>query len=343
METFSKIIAVTLNPAIDRVIEVPGFHTGGHQRGKRRARYPAGKAVNVARTMAMLGQTCTATGLVGQPELPWYRNYLAQQSSAPSATSAEPLIDCRFVGVAGHTRENISIIDPQTTGSDTHLVEQGFAVRPEELSELREVLSPLARQGCLVAFCGSLPEGLTTSHFEKLLELCLDGGASVMVDSSGEALRAAAQFPLWLVKPNREELAELVGQSIDSPAQQHSAARKLAQTIRWVLVSNGSEGAMLVDEQQSWRAKAEIAPEDVVGTVGCGDALVGGFLAGWQQADREGDSGGDSDQPPLAALRRGVATACFAATQLSRNVDFAEVAALEERVALSPITAEESR
>ena len=328
MKPFDTIVAVALNPAIDRIVEVPGFHAGGHQRGRRLTRYPAGKAINVARTMAMLGQPCVVSGFVGRAEEDWYRTFLQEQGRDGSG----PLIDCRLVPVAGHTRENISVVDPLSPDSDTHIIEQGFSVKESDLDRLQEVLSPFAAPGRLIAFCGSLPEGLSADRFGTLLRFCLDRGAAVAVDSSGEALRVATQLPLWLVKPNREELAELMGRPLNAEDEQLAAATELARTTRWVLVSAGAEGAMLVDKKGNRRALLSIPSESVVGTVGCGDALVGGFLAGWQAAP-------STDRPAterhLAALRRGVTSATFAATQLGRKIDLEQVERLERDVRLT--------
>ena len=303
-------------------MEVPNFRAGGHQRGHQRghrlARYPAGKAINVTRASVALGHPPVATGFIGEPEAEWYRQFLLEHH----------VENCRLIPVAGHTRENITVVDPQSPDADTHLVEQGFSVSSDDITRLRDELGLLCETGRLVAFCGSLPPGLSVERYVGLLTFCLDLGAELVIDSSGEALRAATELPLWLVKPNREELAELTGSEIRTQTQSRDAATDLARRVRWVLVSAGAEGAQLVDARGSCQAVLPLASKEVVGTVGCGDVLLGGFLAGWQGADR----GEEAPPPGQFALRRGVAAATLAATRMMRAIDVASVTAMESGV-----------
>lgn len=249
----------------------------------------------------------------------WYKHFLLE----------EDVEDCRLLPVAGFTRENITIVDPQAPGSDTHVVEPGFSVTADDVARLRDALGALAVAGRLVAFCGSLPPGLTVDQFSDLLRLCLDGGAQVAVDSSGDALRAGAELPLWLAKPNRQELSEWIGTPLQTHQQLLDAATVLAQRIRWVLLSVGAEGALLVDSHGSRQATLPLAAEKVIGTVGCGDVLVGGFLAGWQSAFPEVHDAAD------VALRRGIAAATFAATQLTPAIAASSVEESEKDVLIS--------
>jgi len=332
-QRFEKIVAVALNPAIDRVVEVEDFHVGGHRRGRRLARYPAGKAINVARTLAQLGESCVVTGFIGQGDEPWYRDFLEQQGTASgeAADSDTPLIDCRLVPVDGDTRENISVVDPRCPESDTHIVEQGFTVSGGDIERLQEALTSLAQPGVLFAFCGSLCEGVSPATFRQFLEQCIEAGAMVAVDSSGAALRAVADLPLWLIKPNREELAELTDETIDSVEQQQATAERLAGTIRWVLVSAGGEGAMLVDANGQATAHLQLDANNFKGTVGCGDVLVGSFLAGWQVADA------DSNRA-IFALRRAVTAATLSATRDARDIDLPSVQELEEKTTVTEVS-----
>ena len=313
MVPFEQVISVALNPAVDRVVEVPGFHVGGHRRGRRITRYPAGKAINMARAMAALGQPSTVTGFIGQPEAEWYRQFLSDHG----------IEDYRVVAVAEPTRENITVVDPDSRDADTHIIEQGFTIVAGDVAQLRETLSSLASPGRLFAFCGSLPAGVTVAQFVEMLQLCLDGGAQVAVDASGAALEAAVELPLWLIKPNVEELAALIGEELFTRDEQLAAAKRVAARVDRVLLSDGARGATLIDAQEVHHACATIPTEDVVGTVGCGDALLGGFLSGWQTATQQGEA-----DPGQFALWQGVAAATLAATQLERRIEREGVDAL---------------
>ncbi|MBI1373444.1 MAG: hexose kinase [Phycisphaera sp.] len=295
MASFSSIVSVSLNSAIDRTIQVSNLRVGAHLRGQRIALQPAGKGVNVARTLGVLGQPCTLTGFVGDEDAEWYRRSLH--------------VDCagrvgdRLVPVAGHTRQSITLIDP-AAGVDTHIVEQGYAIGRDDLRRVRAALDELAAPHTLICFCGSLPPGVTVDHFVAMISDCLDKGASVAVDSSGEALRAACELPLALAKPNVSELAELVGAELSSEAAATEAARELAKRVTWVLLSLGADGALLTHNDHAWRGRLDVEPTRVVNTVGCGDALLAGFVDGWIRT--KGD--------PAASLRRALSVAAANAT-----------------------------
>jgi len=180
------VITVTLNPALDRALEVKDFRVGDHARAVLRALVPAGKGINVARGVARLGGRATACALVGRGEMERFRAVL-------EADGASHIL----CAVRGVTRTNTTILDP-AGGTTTHLREEGFTVRAAELERLRRrlvraVAEARAAGPVSVAFCGSLPRGLKTSDWLGLLAACRRAGASVLVDTSGEPLRAALQ------------------------------------------------------------------------------------------------------------------------------------------------------
>jgi 1-phosphofructokinase len=313
MGDIRTLITVGLNPAIDRIVEVPGFRVGGHLPMTPLRRHPAGKAINVSRALAILGRPSIATGFAGQREAAEFEAFLARV--------AGPRIACRFRPVEGATRENLTILDPQQR-IDTHLREPGFTVTADDVARLTAVLDELAEPGVVICFSGSLPPGLSVDQFVAMLSRCIDRGAKVAVDTSGPALASAITLPLWLVKPNREELASISGDS-DSPAE---AARDLARRITHVLTTLGADGAALVTGDQAWHAHLALDAGQVVNTVGCGDCLLGGFLAAlWDGAT------GD------AALQTGVATGAANALALGvGEFDQTTVEALRQRAQVGP-------
>lgn len=313
MGDIRTLITVGLNPAIDRIVEVPGFRVGGHRPMTPLRRHPAGKAINVARALAILGRSSMATGFVGRREMAEFQAFLDRV--------AGPHIACRFLPVEGATRENLTILDPQQR-IDTHLREPGFTVTAGDAARLSGVLDELAEPGAVICFSGSLPPGLSVDQFLAMLSRCIDRGAKVAVDTSGPALAAAVTLPLWLVKPNREELASIAGDT-DRPAD---AARELSRRITYVLTTMGADGAALVTGEQAWHAHLPLDAGQVVNTVGCGDCLLGGFLAAlWDGA------AGDE------ALKRGLATGAAKALALGAGeFDRAMVQALRQRATVRP-------
>ena len=140
----------------------------------------------------------------------------------------------------------------------------------------------------MVTFCGSTPPGISPSDFADIVQLCIDNGASVVVDASGEALQTVANKKLWLLKPNTIELQEIVGKKLTTLDEQLTAARELTTNIENVLLSLGADGAYWISQDQVLHAKVDLDDLPVQNTVGCGDTLLGAFVAGvWGGANRE--------------------------------------------------------
>ena len=128
-------------------------------------------------------------------------------------------------------------------------------------------------------FSGSRPEGFRLSDYARLLALCRESGAKLCVDASGPMLRAALKARPWIVKPNLDELSELVGRRLSRVNEVLQAAVPLTKRCEHVLVSLGRNGALLVSRQGAWRARESSGRVSAVHTVGCGDALLAGFLS----------------------------------------------------------------
>ncbi|HUX01517.1 MAG: hexose kinase [Phycisphaerae bacterium] len=298
------ITCVSLNTALDRILEVSDLEIGGHVRGRLVSIQPAGKAVNVARLLGTLGTGCVLTGFVGEGD----RHRFAR-SFAKTGVRVE-----MFEG-HGPTRENVTLIDP-SRGVETHIRDVGFALTEDDLGRLRKKLGILATAGGYVLFAGSLAPGLEADTFAALLAECAERGARVAVDSSGPGLEALRRAKgLWLVKPNHEELGELAGRTVETGAQVRRAAENLLARIELVMVTRGEEGAILFSRKGAWRATPRVDQAEVVNTVGCGDALLAGFVAAHAR-------GAALEE----CLRQGVAVGTAAALKvLAGEVDPADV------------------
>jgi len=263
----ATIITVTLNPAIDRVIEVDGFAVGTHQVGRELLRVPAGKGVNVSRVLAAMDVPSTATGFLG------VENFAAYQPLFGG------LITDAFVRLPGRTRENITITDRRTR-QDTHIRDVGLSVDAAAMDRLKDTLCRLAAPESLFIFSGSLPPGVTPGAFAELVTGCLNNGARVAVDTSGTALTAVASLPLWLAKPNTEELPQLVGRDVCDDQGQVAAARSLSVRVANVLLTCGRQGAYLFTGDVAMHAVAPLDATEIVSTVGCGDVILAAYVAG---------------------------------------------------------------
>ncbi|MGB9626722.1 MAG: 1-phosphofructokinase family hexose kinase [Phycisphaerae bacterium] len=262
------VITVSLNPAIDRIMEVPRFAIGQHQRGRLVSRTPAGKAVNVSRALATLGVRNIATGFLGEQEVEFF-----EKAFDPARVQAQ------FLPLPAPTRENITIVDP-VAHIETHIRDVGFVIRDTHRIRLGKKLSLMCREGSIVVFSGSVPEGISPEQFVDLLEICISAGARVAVDTSGEPLRAAASLPLWLMKPNVAELSEIAGRPLTTEADLLAAGRDLARRVKTVIVSRGEAGGFCFIADSVLAGRVPLEPERVRNTVGCGDSLLAGFIAG---------------------------------------------------------------
>lgn len=263
----AQIVTVTLNPTIDRVLEVPGLQIGQHCKGQLRWREPAGKALNVSRALLTLGIRSTAVGLVGRGELAEFETF----AKAAGFLS-------RFTPIAGASRENITLIDP-VANTETHIRDVGPHITRNDLERLRDRLAGFRGPQHIVVFTGSLPPGLEPEDFGKLLEQCIGQRTRVAVDTSGAALKVAATHQLWLLKPNRQELCELANrQDMDLNAI-GKFARFLSTSIEHVVVTLGPQGAIATTANRSVASRCPIDAARVVSTVGCGDTFLAGYLA----------------------------------------------------------------
>ncbi len=262
------VITVCLNPAMDRVLEVPGFRAGEHHSGRERLWCPAGKGVNLSRALATLGVPSIVIGFVGEDRFDDFEKSI----------NRDQLARAQFLCIPGRTRENITIIDPQSN-TDTHIRLPGLEVPDDQLQRFARKLDLLTRKDRVVVFAGSLPVNVSVDHFRELVEACLLKGARVVVESDPDPMRAVRDLPLWLIKPSRAKLAELVGEPVSGEAEIVRYGLELNRTIHTVMVTCGSAGAYLFVDGSPMLGQVEIAEERIQSTVGCGDCMLAGFIA----------------------------------------------------------------
>src|SRR4051794_20006178 len=262
------ILTFTPNPSVDRTVEVDGLVRGAVLRATGARVDPGGKGVNVSRALAAAGHKTRAVLPSGGPE------------GLQLAALLEPEgIDLVPVAVAGAIRANVTVVEPD--GTTTKLNELGPELSPAEANALVAAVEEAAAAASVdwVACCGSLPRGLPDTFYADLVRTLSGSGVQVCVDSSGAPLLAALDAEPDLVKPNAEELAEASGLEIRTLGDAVAAAESLrARGIGAVLASLGADGALLVDDEGTVHGEARVATPR--STVGAGDAMLAGFLAG---------------------------------------------------------------
>jgi len=307
----AKILTLTLNPALDITVSLDALRPGHVNRAHDQQSHAAGKGLNVAQVLADLGHSVTVGGFLGRDNLQPFEALIARRGFA----------DC-FVRVAGETRSNLKLVEADGRVTDVNGL--GPEVDEAARAELLQRLAQVAPGHDAVVVAGSLPRGISPEWFRQLLEQLQAQGLKVALDSSGDALRAGLQSAPWLVKPNTEELGEVLGLAVQTAAEQRAAAEQLlAGGIEHVVVSAGEQGV-------SWFAaglalQARPPQVRVASTVGAGDSLVAGMVHGLLAAES-----------PQQTLRRATAIAAQAVTQVGFGIcDREQLTHLETAVQLT--------
>lgn len=254
------IVTVTINPAIDKTVEVDSLARGGLNRIKRTVYDAGGKGINVSKTIKALGGESTATGFLGG------------NSGKKIADSLEGLgIDTDFVWTDGETRTNTKIVE--NNGILTELNEQGTFIPERRINELMQKLYSLASDNTLFVLSGSVPAGVDKNIYARITQMTHSRGASVLLDAEGELLRNALCEIPDIVKPNTAELEEYAGISGASEEELIAIVQGLIDKgIKTAALSMGEKGAVIFTEGK--RAICPALDIEVRSPVGAGDAMA---------------------------------------------------------------------
>lgn len=266
------IVTLTLNPSLDRTLEVDTITRGAVLRAASAHLDPGGKGVNVARALLANGVGSRAVVACGGAE--------GEQLVRLMAEEQVPAI---AVPIAARTRSNVTLVEAD--GTVTKVNEPGAPLTIPEFHAVAAAVLGCADTADWVVMCGSLPPEVPVEVYAGFTAQLAAAGIRVAVDTSGPALLSAVAAGPHLVKPNREELAEAVGATLRDLGDVIDAARSLrALGAGAVLASLGAEGALLVDEDGVLLARGN--PVEPRSTVGAGDALLAGFLAGGARGEK---------------------------------------------------------
>ena len=279
------ITAVSLNPSIDRTLTVENFTAGGLNRVLSKSDVAAGKGINVALTVSSLGLDCECIGFMYRDSAPLFEKRLMLNSTAYD-----------FIWCEGSARTNIKVFD-RAAGVVTELNESGMTVGEEALSQMVEFVSQHAENSDFLILSGSVPPGCPQDYYRTLINAVEGLGCRCVLDADGERLRYGLEARPFMIKPNRSELEMIIGSELKSISDVKTAAmRYIDLGVQVVAVSLGVDGALITDGHT-----ALFAPRmniEVKGTVGAGDAMVAGLVAGYM---------GENDLE--ACFRMGVACA----------------------------------
>ena len=260
------IVTLTLNPSVDRTVEVETLARGEVTRAVGGRVDPGGKGINVSRALATHGLPTRAVVTVGGAEGEHLVTLLRDTG-----------IEIVPVRIRGAIRSNITIVEPD--GTTTKINEPGAELSTEELNSVFDAVVAAVESADWLVASGSLPPGTPPDVYADLVRSLSDSGTRVAIDTSGPALEAVLAAGPALVKPNRDELAEATGVRLVTIADVVEAACRLRDRgARAVLASLGADGAVLVDDDGALHGQTPVVSP--LSSVGAGDAMLAGFLAG---------------------------------------------------------------
>lgn len=288
------IYTLTLNPALDYVMRLPSVKEGATNRAVSTDLQFGGKGVNISLVLSELGVENTALGFAA-----------GFTGAALTAYLTDKGIRADFIPLPeGLTRINVKLKTPEGLHPETEINASGPAIPAECMDALYRKLDALT-EGDTLVLAGSIPASLSKDTYRDLMDRLAGRGIRFAVDAEGAFLTETLPYRPFLVKPNRAELEGIAGRALptDSDLKEAAAVLQRAGAVN-VLVSLGGEGALLLDGHGVCH-RVPALPIKAVNTVGAGDSMVAGFLAG---AERGYDY----------ALK--LATVCGAATAASEGV-----------------------
>ncbi len=264
------IITVTMNPAIDKTVEIETLVPGGVNRISKVEYDAGGKGINVSKTICELGGESIATGFLG-----------GNAGKAIVRVLNDKQIKNDFIWVDGETRTNTKVFEQK--GAVTELNEPGPDIKKEQIEALLKKLEDMANENTMVVLAGSIPKGVEKNIYAVITERVHAKGAKVLMDADGELFQKALEAGPDIIKPNRDELEAYAGLSKKtSQVALLAQAEKLKDKgIESVVISMGKSGALFSIGNKKANCKAvEVKAHS---TVGAGDAMVAALSYAWDK------------------------------------------------------------
>ena len=260
------IYTITLNPAVDYIIQVNSFKPGIINKIEADYKYPGGKGINVSRVLNNLNVKSIAIGFLGGFTGAFIKGYLQSEG-----------VESDFIDVKEDTRINIKL----KSHEETEINGAGPNIEGEDLEKLFSKIENLSSKDFLV-MSGNVQRTLPQDIYAQIQRKCLDNDVKVVVDTTGEALLCTLKYRPFLIKPNNHELGELFHVEVNTKEEIiHYAKELLKMGAQNVVVSMAAEGALLINHEGVFHASA---PKGTVqNSVGAGDSLIGGFLASYSR------------------------------------------------------------
>lgn len=295
------IITVTMNPAIDKTVDIDRMERGGLNRIQHVELDAGGKGINVSKTIKSLGGESLATGFLG-----------GKAGGTIEGVLKEWEIPTDFVYVAGETRTNLKVVEK--LGEVTELNEPGPEVTAEQVEELLQKLENYANADTLFVLAGSIPKGVEKNIYGVITERVHAKGAKVLMDADGELFVQALKAHPDMIKPNRVELEAYYQMDyVASEEELEQMGKKLlAEGSELAAISMGKQGAMFLTKDRTIRCPGLSVKAH--STVGAGDAMVAALAYSWDAKSSLEDT-----------IRLGMATSAGAVTTIGTKPPTREV------------------
>lgn len=266
------IYTVTFNPAVDYVVHTDAMTIGEVNRAKKESIYFGGKGINVSMVLNELGVSSKALGFVAGFTGEAIEKGIAQQGIETDLIRLK----------SGFSRINVKI----RSDTETELNGQGPVIDEGSLNELFTKLDRL-QNGDTIVLAGSIPDSMPSDIYEKILGRLNGKNIKAVVDATKDLLLNVLKYEPFLVKPNVHELGEMFGVTLKTNEEIVKYAAKLKDMgARNVLVSMAGDGAILLDENGKTHI-CGVCRGTFVNSVGAGDSMVAGFIAGSRNGDYE--------------------------------------------------------
>ena len=264
------IVTVTMNPAIDKTVDIGKFERGDLNRIKRMEIDAGGKGINVSKTIRELGGESIATGFVGGTSGTIIKQVLTDLG-----------LRTDFVDVKGETRTNLKVVEE--SGEVTELNEPGPEVSKEQLNDLLNRLEGYANPDTLFVLAGSIPAGIPADIYKKITEQVHQKGAKVLLDADGVLFSESLKGKPDMLKPNRSELERYYQMDYRASEQElvSMGEKLLDHGVSMAAISLGQMGAIYLTKEKRYRCPGLRVKAH--STVGAGDALVAAMAYSWDE------------------------------------------------------------
>ncbi|MDT3995742.1 tagatose-6-phosphate kinase [Mammaliicoccus fleurettii] len=261
------ILTITMNPSVDISYQVDNLSINHVNRTNKWSKTAGGKGLNVTRVLNQLNEQVVASGFKGGK----LGEYLEQSLNEHKITN-------HFFEIQGNTRNCIAILHE---GNQTEILEDGPTISSAEIEDFKAHFEELVSKSDIAVISGSLPKGVDTKFYSNLIKICDKYAVPAILDCSNKALIEVlrGQYKPLLIKPNINELSELLGEHIDEDIEslKQAVSDPMFENIEWVVVSLGSNGVFAKHNDKYY--KVDIPQIQVVNPVGSGDSMIAGFTS----------------------------------------------------------------